>query len=150
MTAWVFDRSGCYGPGQFNIHAEPQRFIQLTAGYTMMDEEELELDTFTEGDGDRRFIQVEHEGTEMKLKLKLKLQLKPVPLTRQRAIACHGTSCFPTKAPDSEDWNHVAKFSWTSNRRKPEADLRLANRRGVKGIAKLVGHRSITSIKDMR
>ncbi|OJD20317.1 hypothetical protein ACJ73_08347 [Blastomyces percursus] len=145
MTAWVFDRSGCYSPGPFNIHLEPERFIRLIAGYSMMDEEELGLDTFTERDGERRFIRVKQDGTEMKL------QLEPQPLTRQRAIICRGTSCFLTKAPDSEDWNHVTKFSWTSDKRKPEADiLELANKRGVEGIAKLVGHRSITNIKEMR
>ncbi|KAL1977648.1 hypothetical protein VTN31DRAFT_507 [Thermomyces dupontii] len=113
MTPWVFDRSGCHSPGQFNIHTEPERFIRLIVGYTMMDKEELGLDTFMERDGDRRFIRVKHEGTEMKLQLELE------PLTRQRAIVCRGTSCFLTKAPDSEDWDHVAKFSWTSLRRIP-------------------------------
>ncbi|KAL1971575.1 hypothetical protein VTN31DRAFT_2196 [Thermomyces dupontii] len=135
MTAWVFDRSGCYSPGQFNIHTEPERFIRLIAGYTMMDEEELGLDTFMERDGDRRFIRVEHEGTERKLQLELE------PLTRQRAIVCRGTSCFLTKAPDSDDWDHVAKFSWTSDRRNPEAHLlELAKQKEVEGIARLVGH----------
>ena len=145
MTPWVFDRSGCYSPGQFNIHTEPERFIRLIAGYTMMDEEELGLDTFMERDGDRHFIRIEHEGTEMRLQLELE------PFTRQRAIVCRGTSCFLTKRPDSEDWDHVTKFSWTSDRRKPEADLlQLAKQKDVQGIAKLLGHRSITSIKSMR
>ncbi|OJD20326.1 hypothetical protein ACJ73_08340 [Blastomyces percursus] len=113
---------------------EPERFIQVLASYTMMNDDELDLDTFTELDGDRRFIHVEHEEIEMKL------LLKPEPLTRQRAIA-----------PDSEDWSHVTKFSWTSDRRKPEADLlRLANQVQVEGITRLVGHRSITSVKEMR
>ncbi|KMU73473.1 hypothetical protein CISG_03608 [Coccidioides immitis RMSCC 3703] len=80
MTAWVFDRSGCYSPGPFNIHEQPERFIQVIAGYTMMNEEDLGLDTFTERDGNHRFIYVAQEGTEMKL------QMKPQPLTRQRAI----------------------------------------------------------------
>ncbi|KMP09338.1 hypothetical protein CIHG_06230 [Coccidioides immitis H538.4] len=80
-----------------------------------------------------------------------RLQLKLDPLTRQRAIVCRGTSCYLTKAPGAEDWNHVTKFSWTSDRQKPEAELlKLANQRGVEGIARLVGHRSITSIKEMR
>ncbi|TPX24430.1 hypothetical protein DIZ76_013777 [Coccidioides immitis] len=145
MTAWVFDRSGCYSPGPFNIHEQPERFIQVIAGYTMMNEEDLGLDTFTERDGNHRFIYVAQEGTEMKL------QMKPQPLTRQRAIVCRGTSCYLTKVPYSEDWDHITKFSWTSDRRKPEADLlRLANQREVKGIARLVGHQSITSIKEMR
>ncbi|KJZ69251.1 hypothetical protein HIM_11354 [Hirsutella minnesotensis 3608] len=52
---------------------------------------------------------------------------------------------------ESEDWSYVAKFSWTSDRRKPEADLlRLARQRGVEGIARLIGHRRITSINELR
>nr|KMM68200.1 hypothetical protein CPAG_04531 [Coccidioides posadasii RMSCC 3488] len=132
MTAWVFDRSGSYSPGPFNIHEQPERFIQVIAGYTMMTEEELGLDTFTEQDSNHRFIYVAQEGTEMKL------QMKPQPLTRQRAIVCRGTSCYLTKVPYSKDWDHITKFSWTSDRRKPEAELlRLANQREVKGIARL-------------
>ncbi|PGH11270.1 hypothetical protein AJ79_05005 [Helicocarpus griseus UAMH5409] len=126
MTVWVFDRSGCYSPGQFNIHNEPQRSIQLIADYMMMDEE-LGLDTFMERDGDIRI-------------------LSPIN-GRLSAVERLAIS----QRFQSSDWSHVVKFSWTSDRRKPEADLlKLANQRGVKGIARLVGHRSVTSIKDMR
>lgn len=55
MTAWVFDRSGCYSSGPFNIHKEPERFIRMMAGYTMMNEDELGLDMFIERDGNNRF-----------------------------------------------------------------------------------------------
>lgn len=47
MEVWVFDRSGCYSPGPFDIHQEPERFVRVIAGYTMMDEDELGLDTFS-------------------------------------------------------------------------------------------------------
>ncbi|KMU83322.1 hypothetical protein CIHG_01104 [Coccidioides immitis H538.4] len=147
MEVWVFDRSGCYSPGCFDIHDEPKRFVQVIAGYIMMNEDELGLDTFTEWDGDRRFINIKQDGSETAKRL----QLKPDPLTHQQAIVCRGTACYLTKAPDSEDWNHVTKFSWTSDRQKPEADLlRLANQKGVEGIARLVSHCSVTSMKDMR
>jgi len=29
MELWVFDRSGCYSPGPFDIHEEPERSIQV-------------------------------------------------------------------------------------------------------------------------
>ncbi|KAL1956480.1 hypothetical protein VTO42DRAFT_7278 [Malbranchea cinnamomea] len=149
MEVWVFDRSGCYSPGPFDIHDVPERFIQVITGYLMMNEDELGLDTFMERDGNSRFITIEQEGAEVN-----RVQLRPKPLTRQRAIVCRGTSCYLTKSPDapeSDDWSYVTDFSWTSDRRKPEADLlRLANRKGVKGIATLVGHRFITSISEMR
>nr|KMM71664.1 hypothetical protein CPAG_07967 [Coccidioides posadasii RMSCC 3488] len=149
MEVWVFDRSGCYSPGPFDIHNEPERFVQVITGYLMMNEDELGLDTFTEQDGNSRFINIEQEGAEIN-----RVQLRPEPLTCQQAIVCRGTSCYLTKspyAPESDNWSYITKFSWTSDRRKPEADLlRLANQKGVKGIATLVGHWSITSIKEMR
>ncbi|KAL1957250.1 hypothetical protein VTO42DRAFT_6156 [Malbranchea cinnamomea] len=115
----------------------------------MMNEDELGLDTFMKRDGDSHFIHVEQEGAQ-----KIRLELQPEPLTRQRAIVSRGTSCFLTKlpdAPESDGWGLVTKFSWTSDKRNSEADLlRLANQKGVKGIATLVAHCSITSISEMR
>ncbi|KAF2458841.1 serine/threonine-protein kinase Sgk2 [Lineolata rhizophorae] len=143
MDVWIFDRSGCYSPGPFDIHDEPERFVQVIASYTMMNEDELGLDTFIERDGGCRFIHIE-QG-------RRRLQLEPEPLTRQRAIVCRGTSCYLTGDLDSEGWSYVTKFSWTSDKRKPEADLLgLANQRNVEGIAKLVSHHRITSINEMR
>ncbi|KAM4067835.1 kinase [Hirsutella rhossiliensis] len=96
MEVWVFDRSGCYSPGPFDIDAEPKRFIRVIAGYTMMNDEELGLDIFTEQDGDNRSILVEDVASD-------------------------------------------------------KADLlKLAHERGVEGIARLIGHRRITSINEMR
>ncbi|KAH7038964.1 FunK1 protein kinase [Macrophomina phaseolina] len=131
MEVWVFDRSECYSPGAFDIHEEPERFIQVIA----------------ERDDGGRLIHIEQDGPSGRKRLRLESQ----PFTRQRAIVCRGTSCYLTKPPESEDWSHVAKFSWTSDRREPEADLlRLARQRGVEGIARLIGRRRITSINEMR
>ncbi|QPH01029.1 hypothetical protein C2857_005218 [Epichloe festucae Fl1] len=63
MEIWAFDRSGCYSPGAFDIHKKPERFIQVIAGYTMMNDEELGLDTFTERNGDAHLIHIEQEGS---------------------------------------------------------------------------------------
>lgn len=49
------------------------------------------------------------------------------------------------------DHANVVKFSWTSDKRPPEADhLRLAHEKGVEGVAQFVGYQSITSIADLR
>ena len=147
MEIWIFDRSGPYGPGPFNIHEEPEKFIQVISGYTMMDDEELGLDICTEEGIDSRFITLEQDGTENATKLRL----DPSPFIYQRAIVCRGTSCFLAKTPASESHDCVAKFSWTSDRRRPEAELlKLARQRGVKGVAELVAHRRITSVAEMR
>jgi Fungal protein kinase len=147
MEVWVFDRSGCYSPGVFDIHKDPQRFIQVIAGYAMMNEEELGLDTFIERSGDCRFIHIEQDGVEGRKRLRLESN----PITFQRAIVCRGTSCYLTKVSESDDWSYVTKFSWTSNKRKPEAHLlRLARSNGVEGVATLIGYCHITSINEMR
>ena len=46
MELWVFDRSGPYSCEKFDVHKSPDRFIRVMAGYTMMSDEELGLDTF--------------------------------------------------------------------------------------------------------
>ncbi|KEF50785.1 uncharacterized protein A1O9_13163, partial [Exophiala aquamarina CBS 119918] len=147
MEAWVFDRSGPYSPGPFDIHDEPERFIQVIAGYSMMNEEEQGLDTFMERDIDGYFVTLEQDGAESPTKMRL----EPHPITRQRAIVCRGTSCFLTRTAGSEGYDCVTKFSWTSDRRRREADLlRLARQRGVKGLARLVAHRRITDVAELR
>ncbi|KAL9098173.1 MAG: hypothetical protein Q9163_006116 [Psora crenata] len=147
MRSWVFDRSGPYSSTAFDIHKEPERFIRTVAGYVMMSDEELGHDTFIEQDNGDRFITVVEDATGKETKL----QLDPAPIAYQRAIVCRGTSCFRAKTPSSRNFQYVAKFSWVSDKRRPEADLlRLARERGVKGVAKLFGHYRITSIADMR
>jgi len=147
MRAWVFDRSGPYSSTVFDIHEEPERFIRTIAAYAMMSDEELGLDTFIERDDGDQFITVVEDATGKERRL----QLEPVPIAYQRAIVCRGTSCFRARTPSSKDLQYVVKFSWVSDKRRPEADLlRLARERGVKGVAKLFGHHHITSIANMR
>jgi hypothetical protein len=146
MELWVFDRSGCYSPGPFNIHEHPERFIRVLSGYIMMNDDELGLDTFIQREGDSNFIEIEGDGCKMQ-----RLQLHSVPLTHRRAIVSRATSCFLAKQPDSKDYDNVVKFSWPSSERKPEIDLfKLANDRGVQGIVRLVCQHDITNINDIR
>ena len=147
MELWVFDRSGPYSSGEFDIHKEPEQFIRAIAGYTMMSDEELGLDTFVERDGEDRFITITEDTTKKERRLQLESDL----IAYQRAIVCRGTSCFRASIPSSKDPRYVVKFSWTSDKRKPEAYLlRLARERGVEGIAKLFGDYRISSIADIR
>ncbi|KAL2043513.1 hypothetical protein N7G274_003820 [Stereocaulon virgatum] len=147
MQAWVFDRSGPYSSTAFNIHDEPERFIRMIAAYVMMSDEELGLDTFIERKDGDQFITVVEDATGKERRL----QLDSAPIAYQRAIVCRGTSCFRAKIPSSKNFQYVAKFSWVSDKRQPEADLlRLARKRGVEGVARLFGHHQITSIADMR
>ncbi|MCJ1251832.1 hypothetical protein MMC30_009070 [Trapelia coarctata] len=142
MELWVFDRSGPYSSGEFDIHEEPEQFIRAIAGYAMMSDEELGLDTFVERDGGDLFITITEDANGKEKRI----QLERDPMVIQRAIVCRGTSCYRSK-----DGDHVVKFSWTSDKRPPEADhLRLAREKGVQGVAGLLGYHRITSIERLR
>jgi Fungal protein kinase len=113
----------------------------------MMNDEELGLDTFTSLDTEHRSITITEDATGKERRL----WLEPDLIAYQRAIVCRGTSCFRAGVSGAEEPRYVVKFSWTSDKRPPEADLlRLARERGVKGVAKLFGHHRITSIATMR
>ena len=67
------------------------------------------------------------------------------PIVWQKAVVCRGTTCFETRGGD------VAKFSWVSDKRKLEVEqLKLAEERGVRGVARVVAHRQITTIAELR
>ena len=108
----------------------------------MMDDEELGLDTFTELDDEGRFITISKDATGNENRM----QLDEPPFVKQHAVVCRGTTCFR-----SCDQANVVKFSWTSDKRPPEADhLQLTREKGVEGIAKLIGYQRMTSISELR
>ena len=142
MELWVFDRSGPYSSGEFDIHKEPEKLIKVITGYASMTDAELGLDTYTELKGTDRFIDVSAD-THTK---RSKLQLERSPFVKQRAIVCRGTTCFRTI-----DQKAVVKFSWTSDKRQRESQLlRLAHEKGVEGVTEFIGYEQLTTIDDLR
>jgi Fungal protein kinase len=142
MELWVFDRSGPYSSGPFDIHNKPEKFIRALIGYTLMSDDELGLDSFMEQDGQDNVITIQEDTTGKDIKIQLEQQ----PMVRHRAIVCRGTNCYRSK-----DGKKVVKLSWPSDLRPPEAQhLRRARDRGVTGVATLCGHHDITSIEEMR
>ncbi|KAI9710009.1 MAG: hypothetical protein M1828_002338 [Chrysothrix sp. TS-e1954] len=139
MQLHVFDRSGNYCAPHFDILLEPARFIQALVGYTLMDDDELGLDTFIEREGLRQFVTLKNEDSGKEERL----ELKTPPIAIQRAIVCRATCCYRT------DKNRVVKFSWASDKRVPESD-HLKRVKAVNGVARLVGHHQITSITELR
>lgn len=139
MEMWVFDRSGAYSSGAFDIHNEPDTFARALVGYATMDDNAMGLDTFIEREGKHYYVTVDDlNSNETRIRLSR-------PIVRQRAIVCRGTTCYETQ--DS----YVAKLSWASDKRKLEVEqLRLAETRGVKGVARVVAHRQITTIAELR
>ncbi|KAL7920949.1 serine/threonine-protein kinase Sgk2 [Trichoderma austrokoningii] len=139
MELWVFDRSGAYSSGSFDIHEEPDKFARSFVGYTTMHDNAMGLDTFIEREDGSCYVTLTNaSGNEKRIRL-------DKAMVKQKAIVCRGTTCYETE-------NHyVAKFSWASDKRKPEAaQLKLAEEKGVKGVAKVIAHRQITTIAEMR
>lgn len=150
METWVFDRSGPYSGATFDVHEEPEKFIQVMCGYLMMSDKELGLGTMTKEKDGKLFVTLPVQARGKKRKREL--ELDPNPIALQRAIVCRGTTCFLAKPPGAADCDRVVKFSWTSSKRPAEADLlEKASERGVTGLAKLVGyHEEVTSISKLR
>ncbi|OJD11578.1 hypothetical protein AJ78_07680 [Emergomyces pasteurianus Ep9510] len=144
MEAWVFDRSGPYSSGIIDVYADSRRFFQVLVGYTMMSDDELGLDTFiARNERGSKSITVKGPGISEEKVLRLGEML-----SFQRAIVCRGTTCFLANDGQVEG---VAKFSWVSDKRRPEAELlELAGQKNVQGVARIIGHSAITSIADMR
>ena len=147
MELWAFDRSGSYGSEKFDIHKDPRRFIKVMAGYSMMSDEELGINTYIKQDeiGKHIVFKGDDETEEEKLYLDDK------PIAFQRAIICRGTTCYRAKRRHSKSWEFVVKFSWRSDKRRAEGELlKLAKERKVWGVAQLFGHRDLESIADLR
>ncbi|KAG6095123.1 hypothetical protein E4U31_006003 [Claviceps sp. LM219 group G6] len=149
METWVFDRSGPYSGATFNVHEEPEKFVQVLCGYLMMSDEELGLDTFTEEKDGRRFVMIPVNPCATEL---TQLELHPKQLSYRRAIVSRATTCFPGKPIGAPEFDRVVKYSWTPSTWTPEADLlRKANEHRVKGVAKMMGYeREITRISKLR
>jgi hypothetical protein len=54
----MFDRSGPYSSGPFDIHDKPEKFIRALMSYTLMSDDELGLDSFIKQDGQDNVITI--------------------------------------------------------------------------------------------
>ncbi|KAI1735930.1 serine/threonine-protein kinase Sgk2 [Xylaria scruposa] len=137
MELWIFDRSGAYSSGPFDIHEKPDMFARALAAYATMKEEAMGLDTRIKKEDGRLYIELDHPFPE-------RIWLDKA-IVRQKAIVSRGTTCYVTR-----DGN-VAKFSWTSDKWPKEIEhLKLAEERGVKGVARLVAWGELSSIEMIR
>ncbi|KAG5951479.1 hypothetical protein E4U57_006878 [Claviceps arundinis] len=139
MELWVFDRSGPYSSGTFDIHDEPDKFARALVGYTTMDDDALGLDMVLERQDGHRYITLyDASGKETRLRL-------DKAMNRCRAIVSRGTTCYETQH------GHVAKLQWALDQPPLEFEqLKLAETMGVEGVVRVVAHRRFTSIAEMR
>ncbi|KAI0467048.1 serine/threonine-protein kinase Sgk2 [Xylaria cf. heliscus] len=139
MELWIFDRSGGYSSGLFDIHDEPDKFARALVGYATMDDDLMGLDTLIKRKAGHRYVTLDDaSGNETRVRL-------DKMMVRQKAIVCRGTTCYKTQN------SHVAKFSWVSDKGKLEVEqLNLAQAMGVEGVARVVAHRRITTIAEIR
>jgi hypothetical protein len=134
MRLWVFDRSGPYNSEKFDIHKEPERFVKVLAGYAMMSDAELGLNTFIERDGSSKYVVVRDA----------RVALEDKPIASTKAIVCRGTTCYRGRRSNLTGWEYVVKFAWPSDKRQEEGRLlKLAKERGVTGVAEWVHHEQI-------
>jgi hypothetical protein len=150
MEIWIFDRSGPYNCPTFDIHKEPEKFIQVMCGYLIMSNDELGLDTFTKEKRNRTSVAFPVEAHGKKRKRELEMGLNPI--AHQLTIVSRGTSCYLAKPIVATEFDRAVEFSWTSDMRRTDANLlNKANERDVKGIARVVGYQEeITSISKLR
>ncbi|KAG9236064.1 hypothetical protein BJ875DRAFT_541575 [Amylocarpus encephaloides] len=134
IRLWIFDRSGTYSSEKFDIHKEPERFIRVIAGYTLMTDAELGLNTFIKHDSNGKYIVVRD----------VRISLEDKPIFSTKAIVCRGTTCYRGRRGDSTEWENVVKFAWPSDKREREGELlKLAKERGVTNIAMWFSHEQI-------
>jgi hypothetical protein len=145
MELWVFDRSGAYSSGPFDIHDKPDTFARALVGYATMNNDAMGLDTFIEREDGHRYVTLDDtNGNETRIELVR-------PIVRQKAVVCRGTTCFETQNNHETRTSCVAKFSWASDKRKLEVEqLKLARERRVQGVTRVVAHRRITTIAELR
>jgi hypothetical protein len=95
MELWIFDRSGPYSSGTFDIHEEPEKFARALVGYATMDHATMGLDTFIEREHGHHCVTLnDSSGRETSIRLGR-------PIVRQKAVVCRGTTCErPTKASE--------------------------------------------------
>ncbi|KAI1202726.1 serine/threonine-protein kinase Sgk2 [Nemania serpens] len=141
MELWVFDRSGLYSSGEFDIVSDPGRFARAFVKYATIDDNALGRDVFIKDS------QVTVHDANSTTGGELTINLTAEPFVRQNAIVSRGTTCYKT-----EDENmYVAKFAWAPAKLMLELDLlKHAKDKKVQGVVKVVAYREITSIRDLR
>ncbi|KAJ8127438.1 hypothetical protein O1611_g6198 [Lasiodiplodia mahajangana] len=145
MELWIFDRSGPYSSGAFDLCREPEKFARALVGYATMDDNALGRDIFRQKQEGNYQVMLYDANSSSSSNNKERAVKLTREMVKQQAIVCRGTTCYETEN------NEVAKFSWASTKRELEVNhLKLAKVKGVQGVAKVVAYRQITTIAELR
>ncbi|KAL2813255.1 hypothetical protein BJX63DRAFT_394676, partial [Aspergillus granulosus] len=88
MELWIFDRSGPYSSGEFDIHREPDKLARALVAYATMNEAAMGLDMFIKLNNKRHYVIAKNAKERDK-----QVELKTL-LVRQHTVVCRGTTCF--------------------------------------------------------
>ncbi|KAJ8102674.1 hypothetical protein POJ06DRAFT_280030 [Lipomyces tetrasporus] len=128
LAGYAREVFGNYSSEKFDIHSEPERFVTVIAGYALMTEAELGLNTFVRRDETGRYI----------IAGDTKVSIEDKPIAPTKAIVCRGTTCYRGRRI-ALALDCVVKFAWPSDKRQREGRLlKLAQERGVKGVAEWI------------
>lgn len=105
--------SGPYNSEKFYIHKELERLVKVIAGYALMTDAELGLNTFINCDRIDKYI----------VAARVRISLENNSITSTKAIVRRGTTCYRRRRSETMGWEYVAKFAWPSNKRQREERL---------------------------
>ncbi|KAL2822040.1 hypothetical protein BJX63DRAFT_377835 [Aspergillus granulosus] len=71
MELWVFDRSGLYSSGEFDIHREPDKLARALVAYATMNDAAMGLDMFIKFNNKHRYI-IARDAKEREKQVELK------------------------------------------------------------------------------
>jgi hypothetical protein len=131
VELWMFGRSGLYSSEPFDIDADRSRFITTIAGYQVMSDSELGINTLIEKDKAGKYILFQGDDESQPCRL----YLEDKPIVYPRTIVSRGPACYRARRPASVDWELVLKLSWRSGYQDQEGEiLRLIRKRKVWGV----------------
>ncbi|MCJ1426507.1 hypothetical protein MMC29_004410 [Sticta canariensis] len=147
MELWMFDRSGVYSCEVFDIRKEPERFITVIIGYSLMGDAELGLMQLVKADEIGKYISLkgDHEATEASL------YLEEQPIVVPEGIVGECTTCYRARRVDSNRWDFIVKLKWRLAESRPEEKLlRVLRERNISGVVQFFGQQDLASTKNLR
>ncbi|CCU76931.1 serine/threonine-protein kinase Sgk2 [Blumeria hordei DH14] len=135
---WVFNRSGAFSSGLFDLEKDKEKLVRAICSYLLMSDQELGMDSSIRQVDGRSFVSIDDK----KLKKRTEFEINPNSFFRVRTLASRGTTCFETS-----DESKVVKYSWFRIPGKSEIDF-LYHANGIEGVVEYVSADVICTIGD--